>query len=115
LLREAAALEVSGYFEAIHAPEPSLPEYSKEWLVLSVLEWQHLDPGQLLTIGDGQVEIAVTKKHGGFAMGVASSEKRDGCFNREKLKMLVNAGADMVVPDFRNHRVLTGCLFDGVL
>ncbi len=109
---EAKALGVTHYFQEIYGPDPTLPGYSKDWLVRQVLEWHDLSPDQLLVVGDGQVEISVAKKHGAFALGVASTEKPSGVFNPTKRQMLLAAGADMIVPDFSHYRLLTNYLFE---
>ena len=97
LTHEAAALEVTGYFQAIYGPDPALPGYSKDWLVGQLIERHSLTPDQLLVVGDGQVEISVAKKHGGVAVGVASTAAGDGAVNPHKREMLINAGADLIV------------------
>lgn len=111
LTEEAARLNVAHYFQEIHGPDPALPGYSKDWLVGQVIERHSLSPAELLVVGDGQVEIAVAKKHGGVALGVASTEVGDGVVNRQKRAMLVKAGADLIVPDFSDYQPLAGYLF----
>lgn len=60
----------------------------------------------LVTFGDGPVEIRETRKHGGFAVGVASDEVRRFGLNGAKRARLVRAGADMIVPDFSQLEAL---------
>jgi phosphoglycolate phosphatase-like HAD superfamily hydrolase len=108
LEREANALKVAHYFRAIYGPDATLPEYTKEWLVGKVIEWHALAPDQLLVVGDGQVEISVARKYGGFALGVASTEEPTGSVNKEKREMLIKAGADAIVPDFSNVSEIFG-------
>jgi hypothetical protein len=55
---------------------------------------------QLITFGDGPVEIRETKRHGAVAIGVASDELRRFGITPEKRRRLIRAGADAVVPDF---------------
>jgi phosphoglycolate phosphatase len=101
--REAnAALKVVHYFRGIYGPDTTLPGYSKEWLVDKVIKWHGLASDQLLVVGDGQVEISVARKYGGFALGVASTEEPAGNVNEKKREMLIKAGADVIVPDFSN-------------
>jgi phosphoglycolate phosphatase-like HAD superfamily hydrolase len=106
--REANALKVAHYFRDIYGPDATLSEYSKEWLVGQVIEWHGLTPDQLLIVGDGQVEISVARKYGGFALGVASTEEPTGNVNKKKRKMLIKAGADVIVPDFSNVSEIFG-------
>jgi len=112
LRREAARLKVTTYFQDIYGPDPVLPGYSKDWLVGYVIERHSLIPDQLLVVGDGQLEISVAKKHGGVALGVASTEAGDGTVNQHKREMLIKAGADLIVPDFSDYEGLAAYLFN---
>jgi len=58
------------------------------------------DGAALLTFGDGPVEMRETRKAGGYAVGVASDEIRRWGLNLAKRSRLIQAGADLVVPDF---------------
>jgi sugar/nucleoside kinase (ribokinase family)/phosphoglycolate phosphatase-like HAD superfamily hydrolase len=55
---------------------------------------------QLITFGDGPVEMRETKRHGAVAVGVASDELRRFGITLEKRRRLIRAGADALVPDF---------------
>lgn len=55
---------------------------------------------QLLTFGDGPVEIRETTRQGGVSIGIASDELRRWGLNREKRKRLILAGARYVMADF---------------
>jgi phosphoglycolate phosphatase-like HAD superfamily hydrolase len=55
---------------------------------------------QLITFGDGPVEMRETKRHGAVAIGVASDELRRFGMNLDKRRRLIRAGADALVPDF---------------
>jgi NAD(P)H-hydrate repair Nnr-like enzyme with NAD(P)H-hydrate epimerase domain len=70
-------------------------------------------PGeQLLSFGDGYVEIQNTKEVGGLAVAVASDEAHNGSgrFDEWKRQRLLGVGADVVIPDFRDAAVLIDCL-----
>jgi len=56
--------------------------------------------GQIVTFGDGPVEIRETRKRGGITVGVASDEIRRFGLNEKKRTRLIMAGADIVIPDF---------------
>ncbi len=56
--------------------------------------------GQIITFGDGPVEIRETAKRGGFTVGVASDEIKRYGLNLRKRTRLIKAGADMIIPDF---------------
>jgi bifunctional ADP-heptose synthase (sugar kinase/adenylyltransferase)/beta-phosphoglucomutase-like phosphatase (HAD superfamily) len=55
---------------------------------------------RVVTFGDGPVEIRETHKRGGYAVGVASNEIRRHGLNLAKRTRLIEAGADLIVPDF---------------
>jgi sugar/nucleoside kinase (ribokinase family)/phosphoglycolate phosphatase-like HAD superfamily hydrolase len=55
---------------------------------------------QVITFGDGPVEIRETRKRGGLTVGVATNELRRYELNPKKRTRLIKAGADVVVPDF---------------
>jgi len=56
--------------------------------------------GQVVTFGDGPVEIRETKKRGGITIGIASNESKRHSLNENKRTRLIKAGADIVIPDF---------------
>ena len=54
----------------------------------------------ILMFGDGPVEMRETHKRGGYAVGVASDEVRRYGWNEAKRRRLIEAGADIIIPDF---------------
>ena len=58
---------------------------------------------QLITFGDGPVEIRETRKHGGLTVGVATNELRRYELNPKKRTRLIKAGADIIIPDFSQY------------
>jgi hypothetical protein len=60
----------------------------------------------LATFGDGPVEIRETRKRGALAIGVASDEVRRFGLDPGKRSRLIQAGADLVIPDFSQGRRL---------
>ena len=71
---------------------------------------QQVPKTEVVTFGDGPVEIRQTRKRGGFAVGVASDEIRRFGMNSSKRTRLIRAGADLVVPDFSQLDQLLGAL-----
>jgi rfaE bifunctional protein kinase chain/domain len=55
---------------------------------------------QVITFGDGPVEIRETRKRGGLTVGLATNELRRFGLNPSKRTRLIKAGADIVIPDF---------------
>jgi rfaE bifunctional protein kinase chain/domain len=68
-------------------------------------------PERILTIGDGPVEIRETHKRGGYTVGVASDEIRRYGLNLSKRARLIEAGADLIIPDYSQMSVLLPLLF----
>jgi phosphoglycolate phosphatase-like HAD superfamily hydrolase len=66
--------------------------------------------GQLVTFGDGPVEIRETTRRDGFAVGVASDELRRFGMNPEKRTRLIRSGANAVVADFSQWQKLWSVL-----
>jgi rfaE bifunctional protein kinase chain/domain len=58
------------------------------------------ESGQIITFGDGPVEIRETHKRNGISVGVASNEQRRYGLNAHKRTRLIKAGADIVISDF---------------
>ena len=68
-----------------------------------------MDGASLLGFGDGYVEIQNVKAVGGTAVAVASDEAgRSGKPDAWKRDRLIGAGADVVIPDYRDYRPLSG-------
>jgi rfaE bifunctional protein kinase chain/domain len=59
--------------------------------------------GNIVTFGDGPVEIRETNKRGGITVGIASNELRRYGLNEHKRTRLIKAGADIIVPDFSQY------------
>ena len=58
---------------------------------------------QIITFGDGPVEIRETRKRGGLTVGLATNELRRYELNSKKRTRLIKAGADIVIPDFSQY------------
>ena len=82
--------------------------FSKRAVFERLLAEEGIDGGGLLSFGDGPVEIADTRHVGGLAVGVCSDEHLNGSgvCHPQKRRQLIEAGADCVVPDFRDAMAL---------
>jgi beta-phosphoglucomutase-like phosphatase (HAD superfamily) len=67
---------------------------------------------KILTFGDGPVEIRETHKRGGYAIGVASDEVRRYGLNIAKRTRLIEAGADLILPDYSQMDQLLELFFE---
>jgi phosphoglycolate phosphatase-like HAD superfamily hydrolase len=70
-------------------------------------------PEKILTFGDGPVEIRETHKKGGYTIGVASNEIRRYGLSLTKRRRLIEAGADLIIPDYCQMEQLLPLLFEG--
>jgi phosphoglycolate phosphatase-like HAD superfamily hydrolase len=110
---EAELLGVAQYFNGgLHGATNDYRNFSKKILIDRIIEDYHLAGSEFLTFGDGYVEIEDTKSVAGVAVGVASDEARRSGINPTKRTRLIEAGADVIVPDFREQAPLLEWLFD---
>ena len=115
VVREVGALGLTRYFEErIFGARERYWELSKEKLIAQIVGEHGTDGAELVTFGDGYVEIEQTKRVGGVAVGVASDEARREGVDEWKRERLIRAGADVIVPDFREHRKLVSYLWGEV-
>jgi len=111
VLREARLLGIDGLFEGgIHGARDEMLECSKELVIRSLLRDEGVKPEELLSFGDGYVEIELVKSVGGYAVGVATEEARKKGVNEWKRSRLLSAGAGMIIPDFSNVPALLNIL-----
>ena len=111
VLDEAATLGLSPYFAAIYGALDDHQSYSKKMVIDRILDENDLSGPELVTFGDGYVEIEDTKAVSGIAVGVASDEVNRQGINEWKRERLIEAGADLIIPDFRQHERLAAYLF----
>ncbi len=111
--REAKLLGIDHFFEGrIFGPGADSREFSKLAVMKQILAESLIDGSELLGLGDGFVEIENVKELGGIAIGCATDEThRSGKVEDWKRARLIQAGADIIVPDYRNWHRLTGILF----
>lgn len=111
VLDEAAALKVNHYFEGIYGAIDDYKRFSKALVIQHIIVTHSLSGREFVAFGDGYVEIENTKAVGGIAVGVASDEVRREGINEWKRNRLIGAGADMIVPDFREQEQLVAYLW----
>ena len=108
---EACALGVDIYFDGgVHGALPDYKNYSKAKVIGQILGTHDLRGSDLVVFGDGFVEIENAKAVGGIAVGVATDEVRRAGINEWKRVRLIQAGADIVVADFREQELLVDYL-----
>mgnify|MGYP006261955951 FL=1 len=64
---------------------------------------------QLIMFGDGVAEIKATRNLGGLSIGVCSDEvvNGSGVVDQSKRDILLPAGADAIIADYRDPELLT--------
>jgi len=108
---EAALMGIAPYFAGIFGAHADYKNHSKKIVIGNLVQKHALRPGELVTFGDGKPEIADTKAVGGIGVGLATNEEtRDG-INPRKRAVLLQAGADLILPDFADHAALIEYLF----
>lgn len=110
---EAELLGVTQYFgRHVYGALDDYKKFSKKMVIERIIRENGIRGEQLLSFGDGYVEIENTKEVGGFAVAVASDEANNGSgkFDEWKRKRLLGVGADIVVPDFRDAAALLGTI-----
>jgi phosphoglycolate phosphatase-like HAD superfamily hydrolase len=101
---EAAAIGVAEFFGPhIYGALDDYQNFSKKMIIDRILAENKLRGEQLLGFGDGFVEIEEVKRVGGVAVGVASDEVRRAGINQWKRNRLIQAGADIIIPEYRQQ------------
>ena len=101
LASEAKALGYAHLFEGrIFGAVGDIQVEAKRIVIERILREHGLSGGELVTFGDGPVEIRETHKREGITVGVASNEVQRFGLSTAKRTRLILAGADLIVPDF---------------
>jgi phosphoglycolate phosphatase len=106
---EAGLLGLADFFGThIYGGTANLVQSSKQAVIERLLREEKISGEHLLSFGDGPVEIRVTKQAGGLAVGVASDEDVNGSgkLHPQKVPQLREAGADLLIPDYREPDAL---------
>lgn len=107
--QEAGLLDVARYFgPRMYGALDDYRKISKKLVIERILRENRIPGESLLSFGDGYVEIENTKGVGGLAVAVASDEAHNGSGRMDEWKRqrLLDAGADVVIPDFRDAEPL---------
>jgi phosphoglycolate phosphatase-like HAD superfamily hydrolase len=102
---EARILEIEGFFgRHIHGSGADPNQFSKMEVIQRLLRSEGISGENLLSFGDGPVEIRNTREVGGLAIAVASDENKNGSgvMDPWKRRQLLEAGADAAIADYRD-------------
>ncbi len=111
VLDEAALLGLTPYFNGIYGAQDDYVNFSKRIVIQRIIRENNLSGPEFAGFGDGFVEIEDTKSVGGIAVGVASNEETRQGIDEWKRSRLIEAGADLIIPDFRVTADLIALLF----
>lgn len=112
VLAEARLLGLERYFgQRVFGALDDWTIRSKATVIENILSTHRLAGSSLVTFGDGFVEIECTRAVGGLAIGVASDEVRRRGLNEWKRARLIQAGADVIIPDFLEIDAILEYLF----
>ena len=101
VLAESKLLGLDRYFgKNIYGARDNETACSKETVIRQIVKENNLTGSELVSFGDGFVEIELVAGIGGYAVGVATDEVQRQGVNQQKRKRLLEAGAAMIIPDF---------------
>lgn len=111
---EAELLGLTEYFSAgIYGGTPDPNDFSKERVYDRIMGEAGITGENLLSFGDGPVEVRTTAERGGLPVAVASDESNNGSgrIDAAKRAVLEPAGAEVVIPDYRDGIELMNRIF----
>lgn len=112
VLKEADLLKVTSYFgKHIYGAQRAYHTFSKKMVIDRIIRENRLAGDELLGFGDGYVEIENVREAGGCAVGVASNEAARQGIDEWKRERLIRAGANYIIPDYRDIGSLEDALF----
>lgn len=101
VVAEATALGFAEFFgDRIYGSVGDVTVEAKREVLTRIARDHGLRGENIVTFGDGPVEMRETRKRGGVAVGLCSDEKRRFGFNPDKRGRLIRGGATLLVPDF---------------
>jgi phosphoglycolate phosphatase-like HAD superfamily hydrolase len=99
---ELRSLKLDAYFgPRVYGALDNHKAFSKAMIIERIIAETGVAGEELLAFGDGYVEIEETRRAGGVAVGVASEEETRQGINAWKRNRLLQAGADLIIGDYR--------------
>lgn len=111
---EIELLQIAHYFAGrVFAAPRGDANFSKLGVIQRLIEEFEVEPSGLIGFGDGYAETEAVSRLGGIAIGIAGDElTRDGTVDQWRRERLIAAGAEVVMPDFRDYQRLHDWLWD---
>lgn len=108
---EVSVLGLDHFFgDHIYGAIDDYKNFSKAMIIERMIRDAGFAGGEIVGFGDGFVEIEEIKKVGGLAIGVASDEEAREGINAWKRNRLIQAGADVIIGDYRELDSLTNLI-----
>lgn len=99
---EVDALDMTSFFAPhIYGALDDYKKFSKAMIIEQILADMNVAGHEVIGFGDGYVEIEEVKRVGGLAIGVATNEETCQGINQWKRRRLIQAGADLIIGDYR--------------
>ncbi|HSH94744.1 MAG TPA: HAD family hydrolase [Roseimicrobium sp.] len=105
LIEETACLGIDHFFSGgIFGPDDDDTAFSKRTVLEQILKTSGAAPAELLSFGDGPVELRETRSLGGTAIAIACDEAEplSGRLDPHKHGRLLSAGAHGILADYRD-------------
>jgi rfaE bifunctional protein kinase chain/domain len=110
--KEAQALGYASLFDGgIYGALKEYTKFSKKMIIENIIKDHNLNGNELAVFGDGPDEIREGRRAGGISVGITSNEQQRFGHNAAKRPRLVRAGAQLLIPDFSQHKKLSSLLF----
>ncbi len=108
---EVSVLGLEHFFgDHIYGAIDDYKNFSKAMIIDQMILSAGFAGSEIVGFGDGFVEIEEIKRVGGLAIGVASDEEAREGINPWKRTRLIEAGADIIIGDYREFDSLTSLI-----
>ena len=112
VLEEAKLLGLDAHFgqHIYGAKDDIITVCTKSEVIKRIIADNNIDGSEILSFGDGFVEIELISDMGGYSVGVATDEARFDSVHPRKRERLLEAGASLIIPDFSEAKKLVDFL-----
>ena len=106
VINEMKVLEIFEFFEDVKGAPTKKIACPKEAIVKHLMEDLNYKGNEIAIIGDGKIEIEIAVRINGKAIGMATEETYQLEVNKRKRKKLIEAGAHIIVPHFKDKEAI---------
>ena len=98
---EAQLFDITRYFDGgVYGSPGDESDFSKRGLIERVIGKGEATGPEMISFGDGHVELQAVKEVGGVAVGLATLEPECNRIDEWKRERLIASGADYIIPNF---------------